>query len=102
LAYLRTAVLRVAANDRRGAQRRARRHEAAAAPEQGLDHYPADLADLMRVAPRARAVLFLTIVEDHSYRDAAELVGCSEGAARTLASRALRELRSELVTEELS
>ena len=48
----------------------------------------------MRVPVRARAVLYLTIVEGASYSDAAAVVGCSDDAARALASRPLRDLRA--------
>ena len=98
-AYLRTAMVRIASNAA-GSGRRARRRDArVATPDAADDAYPSDIDDLMRVPVRARAVLYPTIVEDLSYRDAAPVVGCSEEAARTLASRALRELRAQLKTE---
>jgi DNA-directed RNA polymerase specialized sigma24 family protein len=53
----------------------------------------------MRVPARARAVLFLTVVEGLPYFDAADIVGCSESAARQLASRAVRSLRRDLEEE---
>jgi DNA-directed RNA polymerase specialized sigma24 family protein len=99
-AYLRTAIVRVAANLARGSRRArirmARVHDLAPS----TDDYPSDLGDLMRVVPRARAVLYLTVVEGEPYRTAAAVVGCSEVAARALASRALRALQQTL-TEEL-
>ena len=96
VAYLRTAMIHIAANLSRSARRSHARLIRQHAPGTGLDAYPSDLADLMRLDPRARAVLYLTIIEDESYRTAASIVGCSEAAARTLASRALRTLRQEL------
>lgn len=94
LGYLRAAVLRLSMNARRSKRRSDARVVAAGVPVDGRsDDYPSDLADLWRVAPNARAVLFLTVVEACSYREAAEMVGCSEGAARQMASRALRILR---------
>ena len=94
LTYLRTAVLRVAMNSRRARRRSDARVVAAGVPTDArVDDYPSDLGDLWRVAPNARAVLFLTVVEACSYREAAEIVGCSEAAARQMASRALRNLR---------
>jgi RNA polymerase sigma factor (sigma-70 family) len=98
-AYLRTAMVRVASNLARGARRsdaRTRRERPAA---EVVDVYPSDLDDLMRTSPRARAVLFLTVIENHTYREAAEIVGCSEAAARQAASRALRTLRAEMRAE---
>jgi RNA polymerase sigma-70 factor, ECF subfamily len=103
LAYLRTAIVRVASNERRGVRRREARHARVGLPSDSVaDSYPSDLGDLVRVPPRARAVLFLTILEDQSYREAAAIVGCSETAARTMASRALRDLRRAVTTDELS
>ena len=65
-------------------------------PGEAVDIYPSDLDDLLRTSPRASAVLFLTVIEHHTYREAAEIIGCSEAAARQTASRALRELPREL------
>jgi DNA-directed RNA polymerase specialized sigma24 family protein len=61
--------------------------------------YPSDLDDLMRVSPRARAVLFLVCVEHRSYREVAAALDCTESAARAIASRAARQLRRELREE---
>ena len=97
--YLRTAMVRIASNLQRG-RRRAGVGMARLAPSDTVvDLYPSDLDDLLRLAPRARAILFLTIVEGEPYRAAAEVVGCSEAAARTIASRALRDLQRQLTSE---
>ena len=107
LAYLRTAMVHIQHNAERS-RARSNKRGARIGPveESSPDQYPSDLAELMRVPARARAVLFLTVVEERSYRDAAEIIGCSEGAARQLASRAVRELRrsmdEDLHTGELS
>jgi len=94
LAYLRTAVLRVASNVRRSKRRADARLAQLGPPDASRpDTYPSDLADLWQIAPTARAVLFLTVVESHSYREAAELVGCTEDAARQMAHRARQTLR---------
>jgi DNA-directed RNA polymerase specialized sigma24 family protein len=98
-AYLRTAMIRVASNLARGARRSDARLRRELPAGDVVDVYPSDLDDLMRTSPRARAVLFLTVIETHSYREAAEIVGCSEAAARQIASRALREMRAELRAE---
>jgi DNA-directed RNA polymerase specialized sigma24 family protein len=100
LAYLRTAIVRIAGNHARGRRRADARVVRVGPPDvESADAYPSDLADLMRVQPRARAVLFLTVVEERSFADAAAVVGCSEAAARQLSSRALRSLRQELGVE---
>jgi RNA polymerase sigma-70 factor, ECF subfamily len=81
-AYLRTAMVRIASNGARGDRRRSRRQREDANPEEVADVYPSDLDDLMRVSSKARAVLFLTVVEDCSYAEAAEVVGGTEAAVR--------------------
>jgi RNA polymerase sigma factor (sigma-70 family) len=97
--YLRTAMVRIASNLHRG-QRRANARIARLEPNGGtIDRYPSDLADLLRLAPRARAILYLTVIERCQYNAAATVIGCSESAARAIASRALRELRRQLVDE---
>jgi RNA polymerase sigma factor (sigma-70 family) len=97
--YLRTAMIRIASNLQRGRRRSVARIERLDHPRESVDNYPSELADLLRLAPRARAVLFLTIIEGEPYRAAAAIVGCSEAAARTIASRALHDLRGHLAAE---
>jgi DNA-directed RNA polymerase specialized sigma24 family protein len=95
-AYLRTAMVRVASNLARSTRRSDARVRRDLPPVEVVDVYPSDLDDLLRTSPRGRAVLFLTVIEHRTYREAAEIIGCSEAAARQTASRALRELRAEL------
>lgn len=100
LAYLRRTVLNIVRNDRRHAaagRRAAARYGLVDAA--GLAAYPSDLAELMRVDARSRALLYLTEIEGASIAEAAELVGCSETAARMQLSRARRALR-RLIEEE--
>jgi RNA polymerase sigma factor (sigma-70 family) len=59
----------------------------------------ADVADLLRLAADVRAVLWLSAVEGWSYREIGELLGCTEEAARTRASRARRQLRDAIRRE---
>jgi RNA polymerase sigma-70 factor (ECF subfamily) len=99
LAYLRTAMVRVATNMRRSARRAQARQERLDRAGSMSDAYPSDLADLMRLSPQARAVLFLTIVEDQPYAAVAPIVGCSDEAARAIASRARRELHRTIEDE---
>ncbi len=94
--YLRTTMIRVASNLTRGARRSDARTRKERVTDEAVDVYPSDLDDLMHTPPRARAVLFLTVIEKLSYREAAEIVGCSEQAARQIASRALKALRAEV------
>jgi len=100
VAYLRTAIVRVASNLARGRRRHRDRTVRIGTTAGAIaDRYPSDLADLMRVSPRARAVLFLVYIEDQPYRHAASILGCTEDAARAVASRAIRQLRRELRAE---
>lgn len=99
-AYLRTAIVRLASNQRRWLGRRRRAFtRAAPATDANLATYPSDLDDLRRLAPRDRAVLYMSLVEGHSYREIADVLRCSEQAARARASRALRRLRADLREE---
>jgi DNA-directed RNA polymerase specialized sigma24 family protein len=65
------------------------------------DSYPSDLSDLLGLAPRVRALLYLVEVEGQQIGPAAEAVGMSSGNARVALLRARRRLRAEL-TEERS
>lgn len=98
-AYLRTAMVRIASNHRRSFGRR-RNAMARVDPVDGDPvTYPSDLADLMRLSPEDRALLYLVTVERRSYAEVASVLGCREDTARTRASRALRRLRVELDDE---
>ncbi len=97
--YLRAAMVRIASNLQRGHRRATVRLARFGAADDTVDPYPSDLADLLRLAPRARAILFLTIIDGESYRTAAHIVGGSEGAARATASRALHELRAQVTAD---
>lgn len=100
LAYLRRTILNLARNRRRGLAR-SRRTLARVDPErERRAEYASDLADLERVGPRARAVLFLVEVEGWTFAAAAAQVGLSEEAARATASRARRRLRAEIEEED--
>jgi DNA-directed RNA polymerase specialized sigma24 family protein len=44
-------------------------------------------------------VLFLVVVEPRPYAECAEILGCSQQAARKRASRALKRLKIELSVE---
>ena len=99
-AYLRRAMVNLAANHRR---RLARRTSAlsrlGATSEPTRDVYPSDLADLLRLPPPERAVLFLSEVEGYRYAEIGRLLGCSEASARKRALRARRRLYVTLVGE---
>jgi RNA polymerase sigma-70 factor (sigma-E family) len=51
---------------------------------------------LLRLPPRTRAVLVLRYWEDRSEAETARLLGCSLGTVKSLASRGLARMRTEL------
>jgi RNA polymerase sigma-70 factor (ECF subfamily) len=100
LAYLRTAVMRVAINAARSSRRETQRiARAGAFTGDAVDAYPSDLDALRALPPMTRAILYLTVLEGRSYREAAAIVGCNEAAARQAAARGLARLRNELTDE---
>lgn len=102
-AYLRRSVLNVAANHRRSRGRHRQAIERLRSSEDRAEtrtsEFPSDLADLMRLGPLDRAVLFLFVVEGRPHRQTAELLDMSETAVRARVSRALKRLRVELNLE---
>ena len=94
-AYLRRAVLNMAANERRrlGRRRTAVIRLGEASSEAVRDVYPSDLAHLAVLEPRARAVLYLHYVEGSSFEQIADMLGLRPATVRQTASRARRRLR---------
>ena len=100
-AYLRRAIVTIAANHQRGMARWRRALTRSGRDSEGRGpEYASDLADLLRVSPGARAVLYLVEVEGESYAEAAAALGISEDAARARASRARRQLRIDIEGEQ--
>lgn len=99
LAYLRRTILNLARNQRRGLARSRSRLARVDRDGARREEYSSDLADLDRLGPTARAVLFLVEVEGWTFAAAARQVGLSEPAARTTASRARRRLREAIEQE---
>jgi RNA polymerase sigma factor (sigma-70 family) len=99
-AYLRRTMINLASNHRRraGSRQRALTRLAAEASAD-RDTYPSDLAELMALPPRAKAVLFLAEVDGYPYAEISRMIGCSEAAARKSASRARRRLRTSIALE---
>jgi RNA polymerase sigma factor (sigma-70 family) len=93
VAYLRTAMIRIASNMSRSKRRREARERRFERVGASIDEYPSDVVELMQVPVKVRAVIYLTAVEGQSFREAGELVGCSEQAARAIAMRGLKDLR---------
>jgi len=96
-AYLRRAIVNLAANRRRSMARfRGAIARLDRVDEAQVVEYGSDLAELLRLDPQARALLFMVEVEGHSYSEAAAVLGISEQAARARAARARRRLRADL------
>jgi DNA-directed RNA polymerase specialized sigma24 family protein len=99
-AYLRRSIVSLAANERRRFGRRRRALSRIEPSGNGhVPSYPSDLADLIALAPEARAVLYLAEVEGWSYLEISTLLGTTEDAARTRASRARSQLRRQLAAD---
>lgn len=98
-AYLRRAILNLAKNRRRGLARARIALDRLSRDARSEAEYSSDLADLQRLGPVARAVLFLVEVEGWTYAAVAHQLGMTEQAARACASRARRRLRIEMEDE---
>jgi DNA-directed RNA polymerase specialized sigma24 family protein len=99
-AYLRTAIVRLASNERRSFGRRRRALVRFGADKFGDPvAYPSDVSDLRRLDPADRAAVYLAAVEGRSHREIAQLLGCSEDAARKRVSRGLARLRVGVVAD---
>jgi RNA polymerase sigma factor (sigma-70 family) len=98
-AYLRRTVLNLSSNERRSWLRRQRAYGQERVITETVPATFVDVADLLRLAPDVRAVLWLAEVEGWTHAEIAGLLGCSEEAARARASRGRRRLRLALVEE---
>jgi RNA polymerase sigma-70 factor (ECF subfamily) len=98
-AYLRRTILNLATNERRRLRRATAALQRAGGGADGADAYPSELADLMRLEPRVRGLLYLVEVEGEPIADAAAEVGMDAAAARMALSRARRRLRADIDEE---
>ena len=98
-AYLRTAIVRLASNDRRRVARGQKTLGRLTGSHDETPQYPSDLADLLRLSPVDRAVVYLAVIEGMAHKDIAAQLSLSEWAVRKRASRALRRLRADLLEE---
>jgi DNA-directed RNA polymerase specialized sigma24 family protein len=96
-AYLRTIVVRLAANHRRSlGRRRAAFRLLDFRARSVVDVYSSDIGDLGLLVPGDRAVVYLSVVEGASADEIAAVLGWSAGRVRMRKHRALRQLRNEL------
>lgn len=98
-AYLRRTMINLMANQWRSAGRRRRAWARTGVTEPVRQEYPSDVADLLQLRPRARAVLYMRAIEGRPFTEVAEVLGCTETAARGVEARARRKLRRVLEEE---
>ena len=98
-AYLRSAIYHLAVSARRHWAAEQRGLVRIAAVEADTPQEPWQVEELLRLPPKARAVLYLHVIEGLPYEEIGELLGCTETSARKTASRARRRLRRSLVEE---
>ncbi len=100
-AYVRRAIVNhVKSEIRRSQTRRATLRQLRVTAATSMEHsYPSDVAELMRLRPVERAVLYLHDIEGMGFDEVGEMIGVSAGSARMTASRARRRLRNALVEE---
>lgn len=100
-AYLRRAIANEVNSElrRRRTARRTLRRLRGSRSEANTQEYPSDVADLMRLSPTERAVLFLYEIEGRPFDEVAAMAGITPTNARKIASRARRRLKAEIVLE---
>jgi RNA polymerase sigma factor (sigma-70 family) len=99
-AYVRRAILNLAANRRRSAIRQLRAVVRIGPPPASEDHYPSDALALLDLAPQTRAVLWLADVEGQSFEAIAAHLGLTAASARQRASRGRAEIRERIVNHD--
>jgi len=102
-AYLRRVIVNAATshNRRMGIRRRVMARYRAGVEANTSPSYPSDLSDLEQLPPRERGAIYLHEVEGLRYSDVAEMLGCSESAARKAGMRGRRRLH-DLYVEEVA
>lgn len=99
-AFLTTVIVNLASNERRSWTRRRAAVARLHVTDGQRDELPSDLADLLALPARERAVLYLHHVEGHPYDEVAHMVGCTVAAARKAAERGRARLADTLEAEE--
>lgn len=100
-AYLRRTIINLSYNHFRTRQTRSHGDAVYLADATTSAHsdYPSDLADLMRLEPAERAVVYLHDVHGYSFGEIADAIDTPESTCRQIASRARRKLREALSEE---
>jgi RNA polymerase sigma factor (sigma-70 family) len=100
--YLRRVIVNLATSGLRRRRPWERARSRIAQSDQVLQPVPSDLADLDQLSPVDRAVMWLVFVEGHTHREAAEMLGISEQASRSRASRSRVQLKHSIRSEEVN
>jgi RNA polymerase sigma-70 factor (ECF subfamily) len=96
LAFLRKTIVNLASNQRRSLGRKRKALGRLSHEEGWMPTYPADIEAILDLPPRHRVLLYLVEVEDVPYAEAAEQLGMTAAAARTMANRARKRARAAL------
>ena len=97
--YLRRVIANLAVDERRRARRAEVARQRVAGDGQSSDSYPSELADLLRLEPQVRGLLYLVEVEGEPVRAAAAAVGMPAASARMALTRARRKMRASIEAE---
>lgn len=101
-AYLIRVMVNLASNHRRSLAR-ARRMMARIAEDEGDNQsYPSDVAELLRLPVRQRAMLFMREVEGFSYSEIGQMLEMSSAAVEKASQRARARLSAAMRQEEQS
>ena len=96
LAFLRKTIVNLASNQRRSLGRKRMALGRLSIEDALWPSYPADIAAILDLPPRHRAILYLVEVEDVPYAEAAEQLGMTTVAARAMANRARKRARAAM------
>lgn len=99
-AYLKRCIANLSKDQKRHFARRRKALVALAATTGAFTQtFPSDVSELMNLPAQARAVLYMHEIEGRSYAEVAEILGCTEKAARNAASRGRKRLHKTLAKE---
>jgi len=99
-AFLTTTIVNLASNYRRSWTRNRAAVARLGRYDDSRPVFPSDLADLLVLPPRQRAVLYLRHIDGLSYDEVGALVGCTAAAARKASERGRARLAQALAEEE--
>mgnify|MGYP001816307216 CR=1 FL=1 len=98
-AYVRRTIVNLAKDLQRSEARRQTAWSKLGTESHETPTYSWDLEELRSVSPKARATLYLRIIEGWPYAEIAKMLGCTQTSARVAASRGRRQLEAVLSEE---